>query len=186
MKDFYKSKNKNIIFYGRYEDKSFYENKKEKIMKMYTPKKEILDKNKKLYDIIKKSESVCVTIRRGDFLNSEFKKNYYICTPQYFEEAIEKMNKLVNNPQYIVFSDDMEWCKNNMKFPEGTLFETKNNPIWEKIRLMYSCKHFIISNSTFSWWAQYLCRNKNKKVIAPNKWNNFEYADLIYDDSWII
>ena len=186
MKEFYESNNKNIIFYGSFEDNSFYIKNREKILQMYTPKSDILDKNKELYENIERSESVCVTIRRGDFLNSEFKKNFYICTPQYFEDAIQQMDKIVKNPQYIVFSDDVEWCKNNMKFPEGTLFETENNPIWEKIRLMYSCKHFIISNSTFSWWAQYLSRNENKKVIAPKRWNNFEYMDLIYNKSWIL
>ena len=96
------------------------------------------------------------------------------------------MNKLVKKPQYIVFSDDVEWCKNNMHFPKNTIYESGNDPIWEKIRLMYSCKHFIISNSTFSWWAQYLSNNKNKIVIAPKKWNNFEYSELIYDDKWIL
>lgn len=186
MTEFYESKNKNIIFYGSFEDNKFYIKNKEKIIQMYIPKKEKRKENQRLYDVIENSESVCVTIRRGDFLNSQFVDNYYICKPEYFEKAIDKMNTLIKNPQYIVFSDDVEWCKKNMKFPKNTLYETKENPIWEKIRLMYSCKHFIISNSTFSWWAQYLSRNKEKKVIAPKKWNNFEYTDLIYDKSWIL
>lgn len=186
MTEFYESKNKNIIFYGSFEDNEFFIKNKEEILKMYEPRRGKIEKNQKLYNIIENSESVCVTIRRGDFLNPKFVNNYYICNPEYFEKAIDKMNALVKNPQYIVFSDDIEWCKNNMKFPPNTVYETKNNPIWEKIRLMYSCKHFIISNSTFSWWAQYLGKYKEKKVIAPKKWNNFEYMDLIYDESWIL
>lgn len=186
MDKFYKSKIDNIVFYGCYEDFSYYKNRKNVIKKLFTPKYSVIEKNIELYEKINSTNSICVTIRRGDFMNSINKNNYYICNPEYFKNAILEMNKLVKKPQYIVFSDDVEWCKNNMHFPKNTIYESGNDPIWEKIRLMYSCKHFIISNSTFSWWAQYLSNNKNKIVIAPQKWNNFEYSELIYDDKWIL
>ncbi len=186
MKDFYTSKNKNIIFYGSFENSKYYNEYKDKIRKIYTPKNNKIEKNEELYRIIENNESVCVTIRRGDFLKPEFEKKFYICDSEYFIKGINRMNKLIKNPKYIVFSDDIEWCKNNIKFPEGTMFESGKDPIWEKIRLMYSCKHFIISNSTFSWWAQFLSENREKIVIAPEKWNNFEYCDLIYDNKWNI
>lgn len=184
--NFYKSKNKNIIFWGSFEDLKLFDNNKEDILKMYSPLENKLEKNKDLYTIIKNTNSVCITIRRGDFLEKENKRNFFICDSNYFYSAIKKMNSLIKNPQYIVFSDDINWCKENMKFPPNTLYESGDDPIWEKIRLMYSCKNFIISNSTFSWWAQYLSTNEDKKVIAPSKWNNFEYSDPIYDKKWIL
>lgn len=184
MKDFYKSKTPNLIFFGSYEDFSYYEEDRETLMKIYTPKYERIESNQFLYNDIETKNSVCVTIRRGDFLSDINRENYYICNGEYFKKAMEQMSQLVPNAQYIVFSDDVEWCKENIEFPEGTKFETGKDPIWEKLRLMYSCKNFIISNSTFSWWVQFLSRNDNKIVIAPKKWNNFEYCDLIYDKSW--
>lgn len=58
-------------------------------------------------------------------------------------------------------------------------------PVYETLRLMYSCKHFIISNSTFSWWGQYLSRNDHKIVISPSKWNNDDFDTPLLEDEWI-
>ncbi len=144
-----------------------------------------------MYKMIEDSNSICISIRRGDFVtDSEISKRNLVCDSNYFYRAIDEMNKRVKNPRYVVFSDDVEWCKNNIDFPKDTIYEDGTDPIWEKLRLMYSCKHFIISNSTFSWWAQYLSRNKDKVVIAPSKWKNFSYRKDgkfdIYDDKWIL
>ena len=110
-RSFYKSKNKNIIFYGSFESQEFFENCKQDIYEMFMPKQEEKDENRQLYEKIRNTNSVCVTIRRGDFLLEQFKKQFYICTPEYFEKAIIEMNKKIKNPQYVVFSDDVEWCK---------------------------------------------------------------------------
>ena len=177
---------RDIYFAGFFESDKYFNNIREELLEEFTPKKEKLEKNKKLYQNIENTNSVCVTIRRGDFLAKEFEKEHYVCTKEYFYSAIELIKKKIDNPKFFVFSDDINWCKNNMVFPEDTVFETGDDPVWEKLRLMYSCKHFIISNSTFSWWAQYLSRNENKVVIAPNKWKNEGYNDDIFEENWIL
>ena len=60
-------------------------------------------------------------------------------------------------------------------------------PDYETLRLMYLCKHFVMSNSSFSWWAQYLSDNPDKIVIAPEYWlpENKENKSM-YLDNWII
>lgn len=184
---FSNSRSKNKIFEGYFESAKYFNEIREQLLNDFTPKSEKLEHNKFLYQAIETSESVCVTIRRGDFLDEKNKGRFYICTPEYFEKGIQKMQTLLNHPKFIVFSDDIEWCKKNMNFPKGTLFERGDDPVWEKLRLMYSCKHFIISNSTFSWWAQYLSRNPKKIVIAPKKWSNEgNYWKDLYDDDWIL
>lgn len=184
--NFKKSKFKNQYCNGCFESPKFFDNIKNEIMHEFTPKYEKLKKNKVMYDLIDKTNSVCITIRRGDFLSKENIKNHYVCTPEYFEMAIKKIMELIENPTFFVFSDDIEWVKKNMKFPNNVYFECGNDPVWEKLRLMYSCKHFIISNSTFSWWAQYLSRNTKKIVIAPSRWKNSYQNQDIYCDDWIL
>lgn len=183
--EFSKSNKKNKLFAGFYESSKYFDNIKEDLQKEFTPKYEKKKENNDLYKKIENTNSVCVSIRRGDFLESEHIKKNYICTPEYFYEAVKIMNKKIENPQYVIFSDDVDWIKNNMNFPKGTLYESGKDPVWEKLRLMYECKHFIISNSTFSWWAQYLSRNDEKIVIAPKKWKNDGYNEDIYQDGWI-
>lgn len=51
--------------------------------------------------------------------------------------------------------------------------------------MMYSCKHFIISNSTFSWWAQYLSRNNEKIVVSPDRWFNNDYLSPLISSDWL-
>ena len=63
-------------------------------------------------------------------------------------------------------------------------FETGKDDVFEKIRLMSKCKHFILSNSSFSWWAQYLSDSKEKIVVAPSRWYTSGEKTDIYQDSW--
>ncbi len=78
------------------------------------------------------------------------------------------------------FKNDFQQKEINLKYVD------LNNPDYEELRLMYSCKHFIISNSTFSWWGAYLSTNSKKIVIAPERWNlAVENDDSIYLEDWI-
>lgn len=141
-------------------------------------------KNKKVYEEILNNNSVCVHIRRGDYIGSDFQ----VCTNEYYYEAINQMNNKTKKAKYYIFSDDINWIKKNMDFGKNdvTFIDWKNNQ-YEDLKLMSGCKNFIMSNSSFSYMAQFLSYNNKKIVIAPNKWNaNSEGKEEIYDDSWII
>lgn len=181
-----KSNAKNKYFVGLFESSKYFNDYREEILKEFTPKHDKIKKNIPLYEKIENSNSICVTIRRGDFLDNKFAKDHYICTPEYFDKAVSKISELVENPHFFIFSDDIKWVKENMTFPGEVDYEDGTDPVWEKIRLMYSCKHFVISNSTFSWWAQYLSRNDKKIVVAPSRWKNTYQNNDIYEDDWII
>lgn len=184
--DYKKIYKQNNIVFGYFEDPKFYNDYKEHLREVFTPIHPKLCHNKELYNQIENSNSVCISIRCGDFLTSKYVHDrMYVCDKDYFEKAISIMQEKINNPTFIVFSDDIDWCKNNIDFPNGTLFEEGNDPSYEKLRLMYSCKHFIISNSTFSWWAQFLSKNENKIVIAPKSWRRKKEDNLLNDKNWI-
>lgn len=163
----------NLILNGKFEVPEYFEKIRDIFVKEFTPKYPEREQNKELYDIIRSTNSVCISIRRGDFVtNKDIANDFCVCDKTYFERAMAKAKELIPNPTFIFFSDDIQWAKENIPVDVPAYYEKGNDPIWEKLRLMYSCKHFIISNSTFSWWVQYLGRDPHKIVISPDRWWN--------------
>ncbi|MDR2966368.1 MAG: alpha-1,2-fucosyltransferase [Methanobacteriaceae archaeon] len=146
--------------------------------KIKTPPSE---KNKSYIDEIFSVNAVALCVRRNDYLNPFWKAQLGICTLNYYKKSTDMIAKSIENPIFYVFSDDPEWVKKNIKLDYPTIYVTHNgfDKDYEDLRLISSCKHFIISNSTFHWWGAWLSSNKDKIVIAPEPWLNsytFEYT----------
>ena len=79
-----------------------------------------------------------------------------------------------HNTHFFIFSDDLDWARDNLDFIDNKTFVEleKNIPDHEDMYLMSQCKHNIIANSSFSWWGAWLNQNPDKKIIAPKKWVN--------------
>ena len=162
------SRSRNIFCNSFFEHAGYFDGIRNILLEDFTPRHDVLPCNTDMIREIQTSESVCVTIRRGDFLNLA---HFNVCNEEYFITAMKAMREELPDCKFFVFSDDVDDVKKNMHFPFDVTYERGDAPVWEKLRLMYSCKHFIISNSTFSWWAQYLSRNPNKIVYAPTPWH---------------
>jgi hypothetical protein len=179
-------KTRNAWCRGSFEAHRYFDFIKEDLLLELTPKQAVLEHNQELYNTILNTNSVCISIRKGDFTSPEH-SNFNICTDAYYYKAVEIISQKVENFVLCVFSDDIEWVRNNMHFDFPVLYENNDgkDPVQEKLRLMYSCKHFIISNSTFSWWAQYLSRNEHKMVVSPSPWRRGEECKDLYCDDFI-
>lgn len=127
-----------------------------------------------VFNEISNSNSICINVRRGDYVNFARSANFHgFVGNEYFDIAIKQIVNEVNDPQFFVFSDDIEWCQENIKTGYPTKFMTKeyNGPKYSSyLKLMSACKHFILPNSTFGWWAAWMSNNPNKIVYAPKKW----------------
>lgn len=175
-----------VFVNGFFENRAFFDHIRPILLKEFQPRHAALDANSSLYDAIAQCESVCVTVRRGDYLSSALRNGFYVCDESYFHRAIETMKKKIRNPLFVFFSDDIAWVRSHLSVPEGSLFERGDDPVWEKMRLMSACKHFIISNSSFSWWAQYLGQYEHKVVVSPTRWfNDPTWTSCLVDDSYV-
>ena len=138
-------------------------------------------------NMIHKTDSVAVHVRRGDYLKL---KDIYgnICTEEYYKDALEEMKQMIDNPTFFFFSDDIEWVKNTFGTSEEYIYADGSNR-WEDyhdMQLMSECKHMIMANSSFSWWAAFLNQNEGKKIICPNQWiNSSEDTSDVYCKEWI-
>jgi hypothetical protein len=97
----------------------------------------------------------------------------------YYRRAIVLMQKFVVNPTYFVFCDYSDWARENLNFIRPAVFINGNGDEknYEDLWLMSLCHHFIIPNSTFSWWGAWLSKNPEKVVIAATKWyTEYPYA----------
>lgn len=123
-----------------------------------------------------------VHVRRGDYLTVG---GYAICSTDYYLNGMEYIRSHVPDVKFIVFSDDIAWCRENLKASENTVFMQEGQPDYIDFELMRSCDHFVISNSTYSWWAANLGVAENKIVITPKSWYQNSTKDWLTIDGWI-
>ena len=139
--------------------------------------------------ILSKPISISIHIRRSDYL-TKYKTIYHQLSIDYYKSAITLMkDKLAKLPIYVfVFSDDLNWCKENLVLHDEIIFiENSNKPDYEDLFLMSYCSHNIIANSTYSWWGAWLNGNSNKIIVAPSQWykqQELNFSNSIYPSTW--
>jgi hypothetical protein len=134
--------------------------------------------------------SVCVHVRRGDYVSTPYGvNNYAACRLDYYRAAMAHVSERVAGAKFYLFSDDPPWLRANF-FPSENLViasgESGRGDL-DDFRLMTICRHFIIANSSFSWWAAWLGRWPDKIVVAPRQWYcsaKFTDKDLV-PEHWV-
>tara|TARA_B100000242_G_scaffold64227_1_gene39415 strand:+ start:111 stop:881 length:771 start_codon:yes stop_codon:yes gene_type:complete len=115
-------------------------------------------------------DSCSIHVRRGDYLKTQYV--HPIQTIDYYNKSLDIIQPKGN---IFIFSDDIEWCKENFHFKNSIFME--NNTNIQDLRYMSLCENNIIANSSFSWWGAWLNKNENKKVICPKNWFNDQTND---------
>ena len=126
-----------------------------------------------ILDEVLQCSAISLHIRRGDYIsNPSAALVHGVCSLDYYYSAIRHIAAQVQDPIFFVFSDDPQWVKDNLKISYPVHFVEVNGPDQgvEDMWLMKSCKHHIIANSSFSWWAAWLNDRQDKIVIAPRIW----------------
>lgn len=176
---------KNSYFDGYWQNQKYFEPIKNILISDFSLRNPLSGSLIQLENEIINSDSICLHVRRGDLISNNKARLFLgFSDISYYLQAVENIAKDVYSPSFYIFSDDISWCKENikLKFPVKFVSELTQDSISDDFWLMTRCKHYIIPNSTFSWWAAWLNQGAHKIVVAPERWvndPNTDYSDFI-------
>lgn len=166
----------NVLYDGFFQSEKYFPNR-DFILELFQPSDFVKDKLKR-YDNLFNNTTCSIHVRRGDYLKYDL---HVAREMDYFNKGIAAIGD-VN--KYLIFSDDIEWCKKN--FIGDKFIFIENEKDYVELYLQSKCTHNIISSSSFSWWGAYLNNKPNRKIAGPKQWfSKNEPANNIIPDSWI-
>lgn len=174
-----------VYLCGYWQSQNYFMDSEQELRKELNMAGDLGNASKKFLEEILQCASVSLHIRRGDYVtNPSAAAVHGICSLGYYNTAVNHIGNLVKNPVFFVFSDDLQWAKDNLRCHYPMQFVDANGPdrSVEDMWLMKSCKHHIIANSSFSWWGAWLNERPDKIVIAPRVWfldRKIDTRDLI-------
>lgn len=174
---------KNIYLEGFFQSEKYFEKYSDEIKRDFRSSQfeELNDYNG--IEKIRNRNSVCISIKIEHNIGNTI---YSVCDIDYWKRAIEYIKDNIENPLFFICSDDVDFVIKNLidttKF--DYIVQDRKQPVHVSLAAMSCCKHFIIGNTTFGWWAQYLSNYNEKIVCAPSRWMAIDMPVDIYQDNW--
>ena len=169
----------NTDIMGYFQCEQYFNHCKDFIKEQFTFKLECIDKCQKYFKEadVNPSEYASVHVRRGDYVTLN---GPILLSEDYYETSM----RVLGDMKFMVFSDDIDWCKSNRLFSnENCIFP--NLGLYEDLYMMTQCGANIVANSSLSWWGAWLGEDEGKKIIAPKVWSKGPENSYIVPDRWI-
>jgi hypothetical protein len=189
MPDLLEVKLKNAFLLGSWQDERYFKNYRDTIMEDFAMRGTY---HSEYLEPIVSSESVCLNVRRTDFVEISAERDFRIeCNEQYYRQAVDVILEQHKGIRIFGFSDDVEWCEQNLKLQKKVTWVPHTEAgvkFGRYFWLMRQCKHFIIPNSSFAWWAAWLSESRDKIVVCPKQWYHDPSRQLegLLPDDWIL
>lgn len=162
-----------VYIEGYWQSYKYFDEFADRIRSELTPNHPPQGENLQLALRIAQENSVSVHVRRGDYVSNPVASSLHgFVGLAYYDAALDRISREIDSPHFFVFSDDLPWARAHLKFPGAATFIGHNSgpAAYEDMRLMSLCKHHVMANSSFSWWAAWLGWAPGKKVFYPANW----------------
>ena len=184
-----KSKKKNLYLDGHWQVEDYFKDYRDELLEIFNfDNLKNIENNINFIKRISSLNSVCVNVRRTDFINNP---EHNVVDIEYYKNAINKFKELKGEDlEIFIFSDDLNWCKEKFSFFKKTNYiehSNAGNKFYNYLYLMTNFTNFIIPNSSFAWWGAWLSQKKDKTIIAPRKWSGLVPENMyeIVPKNWI-
>lgn len=173
-----------VLLDGYFQAEKFFEQISEEMKEIFRIESVLENSNYPNLELIKNRNTVCISIKVQHNVGNPM---YDVCNMGYYEKAIKYITERVENPLFMICSDNVQYVKDNLIDTDKyeCVEQAKDFPVHISLAAMARCKHFIIGNTSFGWWAQYLGDYSEKIVVAPSRWYGIDMPRDIYQDSWV-
>ena len=184
--------NDQIYIDGNFESEKYFSDYRNDLLNEFSFKKDM--SNNKYLDIIRKNNVVSISIRQNRYSerrNNKFDQNsisksqdFVAKTVDYIYQAIKLISSKVNNPKFLLWSNDFTGLDQYFPTNEFLYVINPEDKILNDFYLLTQCKYFIVGPSTFSWWGAWLSNNESKICIRPKNINPSNNIDF-WPETWI-
>jgi hypothetical protein len=183
-------KRQNLYLMGYWQSYKYFESIKSILQSEISPKNSLDSHYQNYLEQINTSESAMVHVRRGDYIDlASAARIHGFIGLDYYQKGMQSILEKNSDTQFFVFSDDLEWAKENLPHQDKCKFIesiSSSNAVIQELELMTHCQHYLIANSSLSWWAAWLSKNPNGSVICPSQWttdSSVNWSELL-PSSW--
>jgi hypothetical protein len=158
-------------FWGYWQHQQYVRQVEDQLRTSFTFKEPLDTRNNDFVQTLSVHTSIAVHVRRGDYIDHPLLGG--ICDLSYYQKGIRMLEDKIDNPLFVFFSNDMAWCRSNLPVENAIYVDWNNgNRSYRDMQLMSCCDHYVIANSSFSWWGAWLNPSHGKIVVSPRKWVN--------------
>ena len=185
-----------VVVHGHWQDHGLMAGQRPVLLRQFQVRPELLSPTTRswLETIASMPNSVFVHVRRGDYVSERRTALAHgVCPPEYYARALTVLRQRLGDPPLYLFSDDLTWAWRHLPL-QGWSVTAVDATGWERpelvdlaeFELMRRCRHGVMANSSFSWWAAFLLQSAHSLVIAPERWFSWGAPSELYAPNWLL